>query len=195
MKNHVLPLLIALMLGAGALGYGVYQWMSGDEPREAAPEADQATAGGGIEDRLTETLPEFSMPDPEGETRDISEWEGDILVINFWGTWCAPCREEVPLLIDVQDEFEDQGLTVLGIALDQPEQVKAFAEEFGINYPLLVGENETLEVLEAFGSGALGLPHTFVVDRDGRVVNFHLGLIEPDEVDPLLAPALSENSG
>ena len=190
MRNQTLPLLIALMLGAGALGFGIYQVLGNDEDtEEPLPEAAEEARDQAAAQDLAATLPEFSMPDVDGEERDIGEWQDDILVINFWGTWCAPCREEVPLLIDIQEEYADQNLTVLGIALDEPDAVREFAEEFGINYPLLVGENETLEVMEQFGSGNLGMPHTFVTDRDGNVVNFHMGLIEPEDVDGLLAPA------
>jgi len=183
MKNSFPALLIAVMLGAAALGYGLYQWMAPEtSPDEPAPSQGS---------QLAESLPSFSLPDPEGQERHIDEWAGDILVINFWGTWCAPCREEVPLLIELQEDYADQGVTVLGIALDEAEPVKRFAEDFGINYPLMVGENETLEVLEAFGSARQGLPHTFIVDRDGQVVNFHLGLIEPEDVEPMMAPAFN----
>lgn len=193
MRHQILPLLIALMLGAGALGFGIYHLLENDgadEPAEVPEAAEQAREQAAGRD-LTAHLPEFSMPDVDGEERHISEWENDILVINFWGTWCAPCREEVPLLIDIQDDYADRDLTVLGIALDDADSVRDFAEEFGINYPLLVGENETLRVMEQFGSGALGMPHTFVIDRDGHVVNFHMGLIEPEDVDALLQPALA----
>ncbi|MEA5446053.1 TlpA disulfide reductase family protein [Gammaproteobacteria bacterium AB-CW1] len=182
MRDTALPLLIGLMIGAGILGFGAYHWFTAGN-NEAPPEAPP-------ERGLAEELPSFSMPDPEGNERHVDEWEGDILVINFWGTWCAPCREEVPLLVELQENYADQGVTVLGIALDEAEPVIRFAEDYGINYPLMVGENETLEVLEAFGSSTLGLPHTFVVDRNGKIVNFHLGLIVDEDVPPLLAPAL-----
>jgi len=184
MNKQFPALAIAVMIGAGALGFGVYQWMHADSQDEQDLRSEQR------ESALAESLPDFSLPDPEGNERHISEWQDDILVINFWGTWCAPCREEVPLLIDLQEEYRDQGVTVIGIALDEAEPVIRFAEEYGINYPLMVGERETLEVLEAFGSGTMGLPHTFVINRQGEVVNFHLGLIEPEDVEPMLAPAL-----
>lgn len=185
--NRTTPaLLIGVMIGAGALGFGMYQWFADDEAAPADSERQEADS------QLTDTVPDISLPDPEGNTRQLSEWEGDILVINFWGTWCAPCREEVPLLVDLQEDYGERGVTVLGIALDQAEPVRRFAEEYGINYPLLVGEQEALEALEAFGSGTVGLPHTFVADRDGRIVNFHVGLIEPEDVEALLAPALDD---
>jgi len=190
MKQTFPALLIAVMIGAAALGYGLYQWV-GPEGEDPAPDRETSAQESG---QLAESLPEFSMLDPDGEERHIDEWEGDILVINFWGTWCAPCREEVPLLIELQEEYADRDVTVLGIALDEAEPVKRFAEDFGINYPLLVGENKTLEVLEAFGSATLGLPHTFVVNREGKIVNFHLGLIEADDVEPMMAPAFEDKS-
>jgi peroxiredoxin len=180
--NRQIPALaISLLLGAAALGYGVYHFVQ-DDRAPAPPQRESALAG---------EVPVFEMPDPGGEIRHIDDWAGDVLVINFWGTWCAPCRDEVPVLIDIQERYGDEGLTVLGIALDQAAPVRRFAEDFGINYPLLVGEQETLQVLEQFGSTMKGLPHTFLADRDGRIVNFHVGIIEPHEVESFLAPAFN----
>ncbi|TGG95563.1 TlpA family protein disulfide reductase [Natronospirillum operosum] len=138
-------------------------------------------------DQIVDTLPAFTMEDLSGRERAIGEWVGQPMIINVWATWCGPCREEVPLLIDIQAEHGDQ-LTVIGLSMDDPAPVSAFAREFGINYPLLVGDADARTVTRLLGSDELGLPHTFVVDAEGRIVGFHLGLIRPEEVPALLTP-------
>ncbi|MCH8552782.1 MAG: TlpA family protein disulfide reductase [Natronospirillum sp.] len=136
--------------------------------------------------QITDALPSFRLPDLDGHPRDSEEWQGRLLVINVWATWCAPCREEVPLLIDLQNQYDPKVLTVLGLSLDDPAPVARFAEDFGINYPLLVGSDEVREVTRQFGSDQLGLPHTFFVDTEGTIVDFHLGLITPEQMERLI---------
>ena len=125
--------------------------------------------------------PSFSLPGPEGRLRDVAEWDGRLLVVNFWATWCAPCREEIPLFIRLQEQFGDRGLQFVGIALDEPANVAPFAAEYGINYPVLVGQGEAIELMRRFGSRYGALPFTAVVDRDGRVAYVHEGALSPEQ--------------
>jgi len=189
MSRRILFLVVASALVSGLLLWALY---TGPSPEDAREQERQQAVRSWVSGHLTDRLPDFSMPDLEGQERDIAEWQGDVLVINFWATWCAPCREEVPLLKDIQARYGDQGLTVIGIALDEPEAVRQFAADFAINYPVLVGEEEARETAALFGSDSLGLPHTLVVNRRGELVGFHLGLVRPEDVETLLDPISKE---
>ena len=116
------------------------------------------------------------MADLDGRTMSTGDWHGKVTLVNYWATWCGPCREEIPYLIRLQEHYPDQ-LQVIGISTDQgdPEDVKAFARELGINYPIVM---ETTELRRQF-PGVFALPTTFLVDREGRIVQTHVGLISP----------------
>lgn len=134
------------------------------------------------------TRPVFELPDLEGNTRSITEWDGKILLVNFWATWCAPCRREIPLLNDLQAEYREEGVQIIGIAIDDAKLVAEYANEIGIVYPVLVGEQEAIDVLRGFGTDFEGLPISVFVDRDGKIVGIHVAeLKRPEAVAALEA--------
>lgn len=184
---------IVVALAGGVFGLGLYQWLTQDsEDVQRQADAGREAAEDWARGQLMEIAPEFTLTDRDGQLRSSDEWAGQVRVVNFWATWCAPCREEVPLLVDLQREYAEQGVTVLGIALDEPDAVHEFADEFNINYPVLVGEQEARALAEQFGSDRLGLPHTIVVNREGEIVGFHLGLMNREDIAPLLESLVSE---
>ena len=163
---------IALM--AGALFYAARIPVEAPEKAEgpapvAAPAADASTA--------TPVFPAFSLPGIDGADRNIEEWRGSHLLLNFWATWCAPCRREIPLLKDFQDEFASQGIQVIGIAVDYPDQVAAYAEQAQFNYPIVIGQEEAMAVAETSGVEFIGMPFTMIVASDGELLNYHIGEI------------------
>src|SRR5690606_11580261 len=101
--------------------------------------------------------------------QSVSQWDGEVLLINFWATWCPPCVREIPILIELQSLYGEQGLSVVGIAVDRRETAQSFAEETGISYPVLYGVQSALEVAQLYGNDAGTLPYTVIVDRDGFV--------------------------
>ncbi len=121
--------------------------------------------------------PSFKLPDIEGTERDFSEWGGKHRLLNFWATWCAPCRREIPLLKAFQDEYGDSGFQVIGIAVDFPEQVSAYAETVRFNYPVLVGQEDAMAIAESSGVEFIGMPFTMIVAADGELLNTHVGEI------------------
>lgn len=131
-----------------------------------------------------------SMPDIEGNVQPFSQWQGNVILVNFWATWCAPCREEIPEFIETQDKFREQGLILLGIAIDQKERVEAFSKEFGINYPVLIGDIDAFSLAEALGNPQGALPYTVMINRSGEIVDSHLGRIHIDKVEKLLKSML-----
>lgn len=172
-------LAVVVMVVAGAAGYGL-QYARQQAPVALPTDADNKSVVG-------QPRPGFALPDLEGEVRDISDWDGHILAVNFWATWCAPCKEEIPEFVELQEKYREQGVVFIGVALDSQEAVADFAERYGMNYPILIGEQAAIDAAKAFGNRIGALPFTAFVDRDGRIVHTHYGLIKGEDADRLLA--------
>jgi len=166
--------LVALM--AGALFYAARI------PTEIALE--QATAQPNTLKVVTH--PAFTLPDLEGEDREFSEWEGTHRLINFWATWCAPCRREIPMLKAFQEEHGEAGFQILGIAVDYPDMVVPFAEETDFNYPILTGQQDAMAVAESSGIEFIGMPFTMIVARDGELLGAYLGELHQSHLDDIV---------
>lgn len=153
---------------AGALFYAARIPVEHAQPAIAEPVASTADAP---------VYPSFMLADLDGNERQFSEWEGKHRLLNFWATWCAPCRREIPLLKTFQDEHGENGFVVIGIAVDFPDQVAAYAEEAEFNYPILVGQEDAMAVAETSGVEFIGMPFTMIVAADGELINTHIGEI------------------
>ena len=181
MKRSRSLALFALVAIVSAAGGGAYQWWS---------------RGGGTADRAqdpkaaVERIYAVRLPDLKGAMQPVEQWRGQVLVVNFWATWCAPCREEIPGFVRLQERYGSRGLLFVGIALDQPDQVAEFAREFQINYPLLIGGLESMELLRGVGNRSGLLPYTVVIDRGGRVVSREPGGLKEPRLEGLIQPLL-----
>lgn len=158
-----------------ALGFGVANWLR--QPGPAQP---------GAADALLKT----PMADLQGQQQTLAKYRGKILVVNFWATWCPPCREEIPVFIEAQDRLAAEDLQFVGIALDDPGQTEAFAQEFAINYPILIGGAHESEILRELGNAAGGLPYTLFYDRDGVLREKIIGGIDKSRLEKLLEPLI-----
>jgi thiol-disulfide isomerase/thioredoxin len=189
----------AVAVIAAAAGFAIYQF--GVAPRSSAPAAASepaVLAGSDAEagyESLPETLPDFSLANLDGELQSIRSWPGKSLIVNFWATWCAPCRREIPLLNKIQAEHGAEGFQIVGVAVDFRDDVLAYAKEIGIDYPLLIGEQDGLEAVTRFGRGSLGFPFTVFTDNQQRLVLFHLGELHPEQAEIMLAAVRRVNSG
>jgi thiol-disulfide isomerase/thioredoxin len=125
-------------------------------------------------------VPDISLADADGVKHKLSEWKGRPLLINFWATWCAPCRREIPLLKTLRRERTADGVEVVGIAVDFRDAVQHYAREIGIDYPVLVGEQDGLDAIAAFGMDTV-FPFTVFADRQGRIVTLKVGELHADE--------------
>jgi thiol-disulfide isomerase/thioredoxin len=125
-------------------------------------------------------LPNISLADPGGIKHALSEWKGRPLLINFWATWCAPCRREIPLLKTIRLERAKDGIEIVGIAVDFRDAVQKYAREMSIDYPVLVGEQDGLEAIAAFGMDTV-FPFTVFADARGRIVTLKVGELHEDE--------------
>jgi peroxiredoxin len=155
---------------------------------EAAPEA---LSGGGA--KIPDRLPQFSLENSEGKATSIASFGGKSLIINFWATWCAPCRSEIPLLQTLHSEWAARGVTVVGIAVDHRDPVLAFAERYKIAYPLLIGEQDALDAAAAFGVESPVFPFTVFTDRRGEVVALFIGELHRPQAELILSEVESLN--
>ncbi len=137
-----------------------------------------------------QSLTEFTLPDLSNKPHSIKEWQGKILVINFWATWCPPCLKEMPEFVAMQDEHSAKGLQFIGIALDEPEPVKAFIETHKITYPILLGDDRGMKIAHDLGNVVDTVPFTVIVDQKGTIVTRKLGTLSKDELLKIVAPLL-----
>ena len=187
-------LVIAILIAAAAAGFGVYAWMR-PLPNPATPTlaaATQSPAANPIPTLTPEQALAISLNDLNGKSHALADWRGKVVLVNFWATWCPPCREEVPLLVKMQAKYAAQGLQIVGIATDeQSEQdVRSFVKKMVVNYPILMSDNQSAEIVNAFGGNFIGLPETIVLNRDGSVFKTHTGELEPKEAEDLVLTAL-----
>ena len=130
--------------------------------------------------------PAFKLPDINGLMHDVNEWNGSVLVINFWATWCPPCRKEMPAFIDLNEKYHIQGLQFVGIALDDADKVKDFIDTNGVEYPILLGADEAVKVSTEYGNRLGALPYTSVINREGRIVKTYRGEVPQDALEKLI---------
>lgn len=175
------------------LGLAIVAITAGFMLRTQITGGSQTVLSGDVSQQGGEAILAASLPDVQGENQAISQWLGKVMVVNFWATWCTPCREEIPEFIEAQEKFRDQGLVFIGIAIDQEDKVKMFSQEFGINYPVLVGSLNTWSLAEAAGNRLSVLPYTVVINRSGEIVETYLGRVNLKKLEKLVIPLLKQN--
>jgi thiol-disulfide isomerase/thioredoxin len=139
--------------------------------------------------RAIDTLYALTLPDLEMQNQAFSQWKNKTLLVNYWATWCEPCRKEIPSLVEIQKRSSAKNLQIVGIALDSPDQVRAFAKSYGINYPVFIGGMATMDLMHAEGDDVGALPFTIVISPDGSTVQTHLGALTGAEMESLIAKA------
>ncbi|HET8691021.1 MAG TPA: TlpA disulfide reductase family protein [Steroidobacteraceae bacterium] len=194
-----LVLLLAIAAGAGAW-LATRSLLAPDRPaasalRAPAPVAQPDASGMPPLPVIPDRRPEVTLADRDGKLRSLSEWNGKPQVINFWATWCAPCRREIPMLNALASDGAWPGIALIGVAIDFREDVLEYLEETPIQYPVLIGEQDGLEASRAFGMASLGLPYTVFVDSRGRIVTIHLGELHRPQADAILSVVQALDAG
>ena len=170
-----------LLIAIAAAGYLLQMYL-----QPAAPPA----AGTLAESRL-----DFTLADLQGNPRQLSEWRGQALLVNFWATWCAPCRREIPLLKQTQSRQSENHLQIIGVAVDFREQVEVYAKEAEFNYPILIGQEDAMAAAEASGIEFVGMPFTLVVAADGSMIKAHIGEIREEHIEQIVSVVTRLESG
>jgi len=134
--------------------------------------------------------PDFELPDLQGNLHKNAEWDGKIVVVNFWATWCPPCIKEIPVFMDLQKQYGKKGLQFIGIAIDKKREVIDFMETLAINYPVLISESDGIALSQAFGNYLGALPFTAVINREGKIVFRRPGEIDLEMAEKEILPLL-----
>jgi peroxiredoxin len=139
--------------------------------------------------KLSSPAPDFSLVSLDGKTTRLSDFRGKAVLLNFWATWCGPCKIEMPWFVDFQKQYGSQGLQIVGVAMDDAskEDIGKFAKDMGVNYPILIGKEA---VGDQYG-GVPALPETFIIARDGKIMDKIIGLRGKAEIEDAIKKALN----
>lgn len=172
------PLLYAIPLALALVAGG---WLANTR---YAPQLPVSTA--------TDTLWALSFPDPAGRTQALSQWRGQVVVLNFWASWCAPCREEMPDFAALRTQYRSRDVEFIGIAIDNAANVARFLRQMPVDYPILIGEAAAHSLVRQLGNPSGALPYTLVLDRDGNIILSHLGRLSRAKLEAALNQSLGE---
>jgi thiol-disulfide isomerase/thioredoxin len=168
--------LVYALSALAALALGIYAFRLLPEPAPGSRDSGPLLA--------------VSLPDVDGRPQSLAQWRGRLLVVNFWATWCAPCREEMPMFVRAQAAHGAKGLQFVGIAVDDVPKVRQFANEIGLNYPALIGGYGAMELSKTLGNSVMALPFTIVIGPKGNVVLTQLGPVREAQLERLVAEFL-----
>jgi thiol-disulfide isomerase/thioredoxin len=140
----------------------------------------------GFQNNQPQYIVPFSLEDLNGNMRDISEWSEQKILINFWATWCAPCRREMPMFQTLHLNQEKHGMQIIGIAVDQNELVRDFINEYGISFPILIGQSSAYEIMKDLGNTSLTLPYTLLVEPGGLITWYKNGEVTSQDLPVIL---------
>ena len=176
MKTAVIFILAITI--AGVSGFALQRYLATDITPVAPVQMQNAMIGS--------QRPEFAMMDIEGNIRKISDWDGEVVLLNFWATWCPPCLKEIPDFIEVQQQLQNQGFQIIGVAVDNEDDTRAFASEMAMNYPVMAGEMEAIELSQRYGNKIGGLPYSAIIDRNGKITHTITGELSKDRLISIL---------
>jgi len=172
-------------MGGMALAYNYFYkpnfFQSSDTDRQAAISKSSV---------VNKPRPAFVLRDLKGIPRTVEAWDGKVLVLNFWATWCQPCRREIPALMDLQKKYGNRGLQIIGIAIDDRDDVEKFVSRLGVNYPILAGGDDAMEAATEYGNEIGVVPYSVVVSRTGYIQETYFGELSMSSLIQKFVPLL-----
>ena len=171
MKKNLL--ILTLLIFAGTSGFAMHRYLNQQKDLHNTA--------------LGQLRPEFAAPDLNGDFQNIKQYDGKLVLLNFWATWCPPCKREIPAFIELQQAYADQGFQIIGLAIDDEDAVAEFVEEIGMNYPTMVVQQAGIELASRYGNINGVLPYSVLIDRDGTIVHTITGELSKARAKDLLA--------
>lgn len=186
MKNLIQFAIVIII--AGGAGFGLQRYLQHDDHQLAPiiPESTQTDVIGTLR-------PAFELKDTEGNLIKSSDLDGKVLLVNFWATWCPPCKKEMPAFIELQEQYAEKGFQIVGIALDDEDSVRDFADALGVNYPVMAAEYDGIALSREYGNHIGALPFSAFVNRDGKIISTKIGEISKQQVEEIILPMISEH--
>ena len=166
-------------------GFFVNQYLNKQKAADPMPHVKRK-----VDISTPEFRPEFALKDLEDKTRHAREWDGKVLLINFWATWCPPCVREIPAFVELHEAYKDKGFEIIGIAIDNKQGVIDFIDPMGVEYPILLGEELGIKLSQAYGNRLGVLPYSIIVDRKGKIISTHRNELTYEMVEKEIKPLL-----
>jgi thiol-disulfide isomerase/thioredoxin len=179
-RRHIL--IVAATLLAAITGYFAIQNRKQERLPASTPAVSPVDAA-----EATAKLLSLTLPDAKGASQSLRQWQGKILVVNFWATWCSPCRKEIPGFSRLQQKYADKSVQFVGIAFDSADKIDEFSKHTAIAYPTLIASQTLAPITVGLGNAANGLPFTAIIGRDGRLFQSRLGVWQETELEAILA--------
>ena len=183
MQKTITTILALVSLGAG---FFLYQYMQKPKPvtTTAKPAVKKSVSV------LNQQRIDFSLPDMQGQQRKFSEWDGKVVLLNFWATWCPPCRKEIPAFIELQRDYGGKGFQVIGVAIDEMDAITDFTDGLGLNYPILIGNTAALKISNQYGNRFGQLPYSLIIDKQGIIRYIGKGELSYEAIEKEIQPLL-----
>lgn len=180
--STVKVVLVTALAGGISIGAAIFgqRWIEDTKPGHST----------GARGDHADSLPDFRLPDLSGREIASASWAGKVLVVNYWASWCPPCVKEMPILIRAQQAYDPGQLQVVGIAIDTRDAVEQFIIDHPVNYPILIGNVDSIEMSRRLGNRMLGIPFTVIFDRNGRRTFSQVGEVSATTLEAELTPLL-----
>jgi len=186
-QRIILPILTILGTAIFGITLGIYAFNKSTPQTNTGEDTDLSLQG-----PIGQYRPEFTLPDITGAPRHIREWDNRVVIVNFWATWCEPCRREIPVFIQLQASRSYPGLQFIGIAIDDKSAVEDYIDNLDtpVNYPMLVGNDDAITISKKYGNAIGVLPYSVIIDRSGHIAYTKFGEFHRDDLEKQIQPLL-----